>query len=106
MIRIHKIKAGYFYYCRQCKRDHFFQYGTEIKTSNCGERHKGIMAEQKEKFLNNIIVIGCVWEFNKNSVKTDCMGFCSFTESEIEMAMSFKFCPYCGDRIYHNLKED
>jgi len=104
LTRLHKTKAGYYYYCKQCRADHAFEYGNKIRESRCGSRHHGIEKESPVKYLNDVIVVGgCVWSFDINGFyETNCgHAYQFFTDLETEMKTGFKHCPFCGKKIYN-----
>lgn len=98
-IRLHKGKSGYFYYCRPCRKDHFFEYGPEVKIASCGTRHRGIEKGSEFKDLKDLIIVGCVWRSEGNHYQADC-GFEIFMEGGI-IGNGFKYCPRCGEKIFN-----
>lgn len=86
---IKRLQNEYFFYCKECKTDHVFEYGKNPIMTPCKKRFIGISKHSKAKTIHSRVILS-----------NECLHVDSF--GECGMIGSFKdwiFCPKCGKKI-------
>jgi len=99
-IPIKHAEYGYYFYCRECKKDHVFAYSEKFETQEtpCGLKFVGIK-DKTVKELNKQIITGCLWRWDGDGFYRTLCGKTFFFDSGNVGENDFKYCPYCGKKI-------